>query len=442
MAHQESGPALEQSSRSYTVPFGRSSVSFRLPAGVTGRLLVSGHTESLGDPGAAAREAVLNPIGSPPIRGLATPGMRVCIAVTDATRACPDHLLVPPMLAELAAAGVEDRDITILVAVGTHRASTAAEKREKLGDGIVDRYRVVDHDAADVANLVEVAHGEGGVPFRLNRIVVEADLVLATGRVEPHQYAGWSGGGKTVAIGCAGEEIIAHTHGPAMLDLPGTRLAQLIGNPFQAAVRRVAAAAKVRFVANIVMDDDGRSIAIAYGAPEAVQDHLAALASRLCTVAIPGQVDIAVAGVGYPKDANLYQVSRAASYLQFAPTPVVRKGGVIIIPAECPEGAGEGVGERRFRAAMGVPGGIAEVIRRARAEGIRPGEQRAYVTARVLEDVHVIVAGVRDPAEAAAVGFLSGADMDSALARAVGLVGAPATALVVPHALLTLPIVG
>ncbi|MGI8475992.1 MAG: nickel-dependent lactate racemase [Thermomicrobiales bacterium] len=433
---------MEQSSPTYTVPFGRGSVSFRLPAGVAGRLVESGRAEALRDPAAAAREAVLNPVGSPPIRTLATPGIRVCIAVTDATRACPDHLLVPPMLSELAAAGVEDRDITILVAVGTHRASTAAEKREKLGDGIVDRYHVVDHDAADVANLVEVTHGGGGVPFRLNRIVVEADLVMATGRVEPHQYAGWSGGGKTVAIGCAGEEIIAHTHGPAMLDQPGTRLAQLPGNPFQAAVRRVAAVAKVRFVANIVMDDDGRPVAIACGAPEAVQDYLAALASRHCTVAVPRQVDIAVAGVGHPKDANLYQASRAASYLQFAPTPVVRTGGVIIIPAECPEGAGEGVGERRFRAAMGVSGGIAEVIRRARAEGIRPGEQRAYVTARVLEDVHVIVAGVRDPAEAAAVGFLSAADVDAALALAVGLVGIPATALVVPHALLTLPIVG
>src|SRR5207247_1938 len=123
------------------------------------------------------------------------------------------------------------------------------------------------------------------------------------------------------------------THGPAMLDLPGTRLARLAGNPFQEAVRQVARAANLAFVANIVMDDEGQPVAIAYGEPAAVQDHLAELASKLYEVAIPVQVDIAVAGVGYPKDANLYQASRAASYLQFAPTPVVRRGGVIIIPA-------------------------------------------------------------------------------------------------------------
>jgi nickel-dependent lactate racemase len=272
-------------------------------------------------------------------------------------------------------------------------------------------------------------------------VAVEAELLIATGRVEPHQYAGYSGGGKTVAIGCAGEEIIAYTHGPAMLDLAGTRLAKLDGNPFQEAVRTVAKAANLAFVANIVIDDDDKPISIAYGAPAAVQDHLAALASQLYTVAIPGQVDIAIAGVGYPKDANLYQASRAASYLQFAPTPVVRPGGVIIIPAECPEGAGEGAGEQRFRAAMTESSGPDEIIDRARTLGIRPGEQRAYIMARVLQDVTVIVAGAKDHDEVAAVGFVPCDTIESALDHAVSITGTPATALIVPHALLTLPIV-
>jgi nickel-dependent lactate racemase len=225
-----------------------------------------------------------------------------------------------------------------------------------------------------------------------------------------------------------------------MLDLPGTRLAKLAGNPFQAAVRAVAKAAKLAFVANIVMDDDGAPVAIAYGAPEAVQDHLAELASSLYTVAIPDQVDIAIAGVGFPKDANLYQASRAASYLQFAPTPVVRKGGVIIIPAECPEGVGEGPGEQRFRVAMSEPGGPA-IIAHALREGVKPGEQRAYIMARVLEDVSVIVAGARNLAEVEEIGFIPASTIADALERATTIVGTPAKALVVPHALLTLPVV-
>jgi nickel-dependent lactate racemase len=226
-----------------------------------------------------------------------------------------------------------------------------------------------------------------------------------------------------------------------MLDLPGTRLARLAGNPFQEAVREVARAARLAFVANIVMDDDDNVVAIGYGAPEAVQDHLAELAAGMYTVSIPGQVDIAVAGVGYPKDVNLYQASRAASYLQFGPVPVVRNGGVIIIPAACSEGAGEGAGEQRFLEAMQEPGGIEAIIANARTNGIRPGEQRAYIMANVLLDVTVIVAGVECPEETRAVGFVPARDLDEALAIAVAYVGMPATALIVPHALLTLPIV-
>ncbi|MDP9364104.1 MAG: nickel-dependent lactate racemase [Chloroflexota bacterium] len=425
----------------FSVPFGRGSVDFTLPPGVSGTVAHPRPTAALPDPGAAADRAVREPLKALPLRDLAKGKRRVCISVTDATRACPDHLLVPPMLAEVAAAGVPADAVTILVAVGVHRASTIDEKREKLGAEIVDRYRVVDHDASDSANLVAVMDGPGGLPFRVNRLAVEADLLLATGVVEPHQYAGYSGGGKTVAIGCADDATIAYTHGPAMLDLPGTRLARVDGNPFQNAVRRVAAAAGLAFVGNAVLDDHGRVVAVAYGAPEAVHDHLAALAGPLVTVPIPGQVDVAVAGVGYPKDANLYQASRAASYLQFAPTPVVRRGGVVVIPAACPEGAGDGAGEQRFLAAMSTPGGTAAVIERARREGIRPGEQRAYVMARVLEDVAVVVAGIADPALARAVGFVPAADLDEALAIAAERVGIPATALVVPHALLTLPIV-
>ncbi|MGH2561340.1 MAG: nickel-dependent lactate racemase [Thermomicrobiales bacterium] len=425
----------------FSVPFGRGSVEFTLPPGVTGHVATSHAVPLLADPVSAASSAVRKPYGVRSLREMGRGKRRICIAVTDATRACPDDLIVPPMLDELAVAGVPDEAITFLVAVGVHRASTDAEKREKLGNGIVDRFRVVDHDASDQRNLVKVAEGPGGVPFVLNRIAVEADLLLATGRVEPHQYAGYSGGGKTVAIGCAGDEIISYTHGPAMLDLPGTRLGKLDGNPFQETVRRVARAANVGFVGNVVMDDDGHLVGIAYGAPESVQDHLAEEASAMYTVPTPDQVDIAIAGVGHPKDANLYQASRAASYLQFAPIPVVRRGGVIVIPAQCPEGAGSGAGEQRFKAAMSQPGGPEVVMARARADGIRPGEQRAYIMARVLQNVSVIVAGADDPAEVQSVGCIPAATVDEALAIAQQYVGMPATALIVPHALLTLPIV-
>ena len=429
----------------YLVPFGEGEVGFAMPPGVRGATVTSSAREALPDPAGAAERALASPVGSPALSDLARGARSVVIAITDATRACPDGLLVPPMMVELARAGVPDEAITFVVAVGTHRPSTAEERVAKLGAEIARRYLVVDHDAGDDAGLVTVMRGPGGVPFRVNRRVVEADLVLSTGVVEPHQYAGFSGGGKTVAIGCADEATIAYTHGPAMLDQPGTRLARLDGNPFQAAVREVARLAGVRFVANAVLDDAGRPVAIAYGAPEAVHDDLASFAAGMVTVGIPAQVDIAVAGVGAPKDANLYQASRAATYLQYAPTPVVRRGGVLVIPARCPEGAGDGAGERRFLAAMRDPGGPAAIVARIRRDGILPGEQRAYIVARMLEDVRVAVVGAEDEAMVRSVGMSAFEDMPGALAWAAGVVGAstdrPAECLVVPHALHTLPVV-
>ncbi|MBA2277735.1 MAG: nickel-dependent lactate racemase [Chloroflexia bacterium] len=424
----------------WKVPFGRGTLSFQLPKEVRATFLEPPLVEPLDNPQWAADQALQHPLGTLPLHDLASGKRAVVIAVTDATRACPDALLVPPMLRALAVAGVPDDAVTILVAVGAHRASTLAEKKEKLGEEIVARYRVIDHDAAS-DDLVTIPGGPEGHPFRLNRRAVEADLLIATGIVEPHQYAGFSGGGKTVSIGCADEGIIAWTHGPAMLDDPATRLANLETNPFQLAVRRVARAAGLRFVANAVLGPEGRPIAIAYGDPERVQDHLADVARRAMTVAVPHQFDVAIAGVGYPKDENLYQASRAASYLQFAPVPVVRDGGAIIIPARCPEGAGEGVGERRFAASMRHPGGMDGIIDEARTTGIRPGAQRAYVMAQVLSSVEVIITGAVDPDVISALGFGVASDIGAGLDALRLRLGTKLRVLVVPHALTTLPVV-
>jgi nickel-dependent lactate racemase len=424
-----------------TIPLGAGSVDVPYVDGIAFTVVQANNLPRLADPLASAREAISQPIGTKPLRELAAGKKSAVIAVTDATRDCPDHLLVPPMLDELHAAGLPDEAITILIAVGTHRASTDAEKRAKLGDAIVDRYRVIDHDAANDAGLATLPEPVDGLVFRLNREAMEAGILLSTGRVEPHQYAGFSGGGKTVAIGCASEEVIVATHGPAMLDRTGVRLAELDTNPFQQAVRAVARTANVAFVANCVLDDEGQIVAIAYGAPEAVQDALAVTARAIATAPLAHQVDIAIAGVGAPKDANLYQASRAATYLQYAPTPVVRPGGVIILPATCPEGAGEGAGERRFYDSMTTGETPAEIVTRIKRDGIRPGEQRAYIVASVLTSVTVIVVGMGQPEIARQMGFGTADSIESALEMALQITGKPARAAIVPHALMTLPIV-
>lgn len=406
--------------------------------------------DPIDDVAAGARAAVARPRGSALLRDLArdavaragTRAARAVIAVTDLTRACPDDALVPALLAELNAGGIPDTQVTVIVAVGLHRETSPAEKREKLG-AVVDRVRVVDSDGRDPAQWADLGSiPPYGVPGSTQALVKDADLVVATGIVEPHQYAGWSGGRKTVAIGCAGEPTITATHGMRFLEDPGVRIAKLEGNPFHETVNEIARRAGLAFCLNVVADDQGRVVAMAAGTPDDVLRDLAAVAAQLYTQAIDKQYDIVIAGVGKPKDVNLYQASRAATYLRFAPTPVVREGGAIIIPAQLDEGAGEGAGEQRFLAALERAESPAAVVEEAR-RNFAGGEQRAVMVALTLQHCMVIVAASEAPEAVRLAKMRAAVDVEEALDIAYEHIGRPtrASVLLVPHALQTLPVV-
>ncbi|MEJ2111606.1 MAG: nickel-dependent lactate racemase, partial [Acidobacteriota bacterium] len=359
----------------YSVPFGKKSIRFSLPGGMKATMAVSNTAPPVENEQAAIAESLSHPVGTQTLRETAKPGNRVCIVFTDATRACPDHLLVPPILSELETAGVRDEDITLLCGIGMHRASTLEEKVEKLGREIVSRYRVIDSEPQNPEALVDLGKTKGGVPVSVHRCVVESDMVIATGIVEPHQYAGYSGGCKTLAVGAAGEDLIAHTHGPEFVDHPATRLGRVEGNPFQEAVTEAALRAGLRFIINVVLDDTKCLLKVTAGDPVRAFRDLVDFARTVFEVPVSRQYDIVIGGVGFPKDSNLYQASRAASYLFFAPTCVVRPGGYLIIPAECSEGIGRGVGEQRFYQAMRDAPDVGTILEDARQNGYPPGQQ-------------------------------------------------------------------
>jgi nickel-dependent lactate racemase len=390
---------------------------------------------------AAIAEALARPVGTPPLSQIARPDTRVCIVFTDVTRACPDDLLVPPLLSELKASQVRDKDITLLCGTGMHRPSTKSEKIAKLGTEIVSRYRVIDNDPQNPAELVELGTTAAGVPVTIHRAAVEADLVIATGIVEPHQYAGYSGGPKTLAIGAAGESLITHTHGPAFVDHERTRLGCIERNPFHEAIAEAARRANLTFILNLVRDAQGRILKVAAGDPEQAFRNLVDFARSAYEVPILRQCDVAIGGAGFPKDSNLYQASRVPSYLFFAPTPVVRPGGYFIIPARCEEGAGNGIGEQRFFSALHDASDIRSVLEDARRNGYPAGQQRAFVLAKVLEQSHVIVVGSKCPDVVAACKMIPAADMGEALHIAASDLGPVCDVLIVPHALLTLPVI-
>jgi nickel-dependent lactate racemase len=421
-------------------------LEFELSPGMQGTLVVSRPVEPLAEVEGAIAEALASPVGSPPLREMAGQGdaasRTVCIVFTDLTRASPDQLLVAGLLKELEAAGVRDENITLLCGIGMHRPSTYEEKVAKLGKATVGRYRVIDNEPQNPEALMDLGVTPSGVPVSVHSAAADADLLISTGLVEPHLYAGYSGGRKTMAVGAAGEALIAHTHGPAFIDHPGTRLGRVEGNPFHEAITEAALRAKLRFIVNVVLDDEKRVVYVKAGEPEAAFAELVSFARSIYEVPIPHPYDVVIGGVGAPKDANLYQASRAPSYLFFAPTCVVRPGGFLIIPARCEEGAGDGAGEQRFLAAMRDAPHVQYILDDARQNGYPPGQQRAFVMAKVLESARVVIVGSECPDVVETCKMTAAATMDEALALATQELGNELDVLIVPHAMVTLPIVG
>jgi nickel-dependent lactate racemase len=233
--------------------------------------------------------------------------------------------------------------------------------------------------------------------------------------------------------------MIAHTHGPEMVDHTGTRLGKIEGNTFHLAVVEAARRAGLDFILNVVQDDHKLPVAIFAGKPEATFEELVKAAKGLYEIPIQQEYDVVVAGVGFPKDMNIYQASRAASQLFLAPIPVVREGGVFIIPAPTPEGAGQGVGEQRFLETMQKASDMSSLLAELRGAGYPPGAQRAFIMAKVLEKTHVIIAGTETPDVVRQLHMLPAADMGEAFRIAVSKIGRDELeVLIVPRALLTL----
>jgi len=206
-------------------------------------------------------------------------------------------------------------------------------------------------------------------------------------------------------------------------------------------VTETARKAGLRFILNVILDEDARVVAVEAGEMEAAFERLVERARTFYEVEIPRQFDVVIGGVGYPKDINLYQASRAPTYLFFAPQPVVKKGGTMIIPARCDEGVGQGLGERRFHEIVRLARDATEIVKNARKHGYPAGGQRAFAMAKVLEQCEVVIVGSEHPQVVQEVKMIPAADMTDALRFVERKHGRDADILIVPHALHALPVV-
>lgn len=313
--------------------YGRDGLTVTLPE--TTFVVTPREVTGISDEPAAIRHALRSPIASPPLPARLKPGDRVVVTHSDITRATPNDRILPVLLAELEAAGVRRQDITLLNALGTHRQQTPAELRGMLGDAIVDNYRCLQHDAYDDANLVPLGTTSRGHPVRINRVYMEADVRILTGFIEPHFFAGYSGGPKGVLPALAGEESVRTNHNYQMIAAPQATWGQLGGNPIWEEMAEVAQLTQPTFLLNVTLNADKQITGVFAG--DMLTAHAAgcAFVRQHSMVAVDAPFDIVVTtNSGYPLDQNLYQTVKGMS----AAAQIVRPGGAIIMVAGCEDG--------------------------------------------------------------------------------------------------------
>ncbi|HEY5387587.1 MAG TPA: lactate racemase domain-containing protein [Thermoleophilia bacterium] len=388
------------------------------------------------DVGTAVTDSLAHPVGAPRLSRLARGAATVAVTIPDASRACPSSAILGSLLDELNAGGVADDGITVVVGCGLHRTTSVAE-REALAGASAAR-RVVIEDAQGLETpCVDFGLTSSGAPVHVARRVAEAGLCVTIGVVEPHLYAGFSGGVKGVAIGCAGHETIAWTHRPAFVSKAGVGVGRLSGNPFHDTLREIASHTPLAWAVNVVMNERGEMATLAAGDPTAVQATLAQAHRQAWLRVVDGPFDVIVAGVHSPKSHNFYQASRAATYIGLAAIPALADGGLLVLCADLPDGAGDGPGERNFAAVLAAAGSPAELVARGLREPLGPGGQRAFMVARVLERFRLAVVGGADAGLLKPFGVAAFDSVDAAVAAAETRLGRRARVLAVADAMVT-----
>ena len=288
--------------------------------------------ENVPDASRTLAAAVADPFGTPPLADLLELGQKVVIAVDDITRTTPTVQLLDAILPELDRAGVHREDITILLALGTHRDMTPEEIRAGLGDGITRQYRVVNHHARAAVELTHCGATWRGTDAIVNRLAAEADFLIGCGHIVPHRIAGFSGGGKIILPGIASEKSVGQMHWLST-QFPNEKITGVRDNPVRTEIDGVARLAGLRFILNVVQDSAGKVVQAVAGDPVAAHREGVYQSLRIYGAAMPDLADIVLAD-SYPSDIDMWQAAKAI----FACGLAVKKGGTIVLVTPCPEG--------------------------------------------------------------------------------------------------------
>jgi nickel-dependent lactate racemase len=369
------------------LPYGKKSITIDIPEDRLEGILVSkvnkySTEESEED---IVKKAIINPIGVPRLKELSQDKKKIIVISSDHTRPVPSHITMPVILDEIRK-GNPEASIAILVATGFHRASTKVELREKYGKEIVEKEKIVIHNSSEKDSMLKIGVLPSGGYCILNKLAIEADLLVAEGFIEPHFFAGFSGGRKSILPGIANKETILANHCSEFIAHPKARTGVLKGNPIHEDMLYAAEKANLNFILNVVINGDKKIINAFAGHWKEAHLKGCKFVSKLAGVK-PKLADIVITtNGGYPLDQNIYQSVKGMT----AAEATCKKGGVIIVASECADGHGSDFFYNTFAKADVVQNVMDEIMARNREETL-PDQWESQVLARILLKYKVIM---------------------------------------------------
>jgi nickel-dependent lactate racemase len=392
------------------------------------------HTPAAPDPIATVAAAIAAPVAGPPLRELVRQPGSIAISVCDVTRAQPRQAMLTALLAIIDEVR-PGADVTVLIATGTHRPSTPEEELEMLGRAVLDRVRVVNHDARDQDSLVYLGvHGDD-VPVYVNRLWHDADLRITTGFVEPHFFAGFSGGPKMVVPGLAGLATTMILHDARRIGDPRSTWGNTEDNPVHRDIRACAQACPPAFSVDVLLNPDKKVTHAFAGELFSMYRAACATAREQAMQAVQHRFDVVVTtGSGYPLDQNLYQAVKGLA----AAERVVRPGGTIVVAAECADGLPDHGSFAEVLGSAPSPEALLEMIN---SPGFAiPDQWQVQILARVLTQatVQIFTAGLdHETARRSHVEPID--DVEAAVAAALDRYGPEASVCYLPDGPQTIP---
>ncbi len=368
--------------RSVRLAYGTSGLTISVPP--TATVIAPRPRPAADDPRAVLRNALENPVAGPRLRDIIRPGQRLAISVCDVTRPQPRAMMLEAIMT-LFEGVIRPEDVVVLIATGTHRGSTSDERLAMLGGPVMSTWRVEDHDSRDVSGLADLGM-VGDVPVSLAREWVEADVRITTGFVEPHFFAGFSGGPKMVAPGLAGLETTLELHNARRIGDSRATWGVIHGNPVHDAIRAIATATGVDLALDVLLDEHQRIVAAFAGEILSMHATACAAARRAAMQPVDGLFDIVItSNSGYPLDQNLYQSVKGMS----AAAEIVRPGGTIIVAAECRDGVPDHGPYGRLLREGASPADV--LARIAASASTIPDQWQVQIQVRIQQKANVLV---------------------------------------------------